>query len=92
MTFLPLFGLPEVSGRRDVPATTRLLSISGTLNLVHVLRPLRWSWQESVSQVSQNLLKVFRPHGVVASLAIHQERLVSTVTKLQRSVSGSNRS
>jgi PAS domain S-box-containing protein len=83
---LPLFGISELSARRDVQTASRLaehlwsFEAGSRLGVLYV-----GAQQDSVSQVSLNLLKRFSDRiGVVASLAIHQERLVNTVTKLQR--------
>lgn len=85
---LPLFGIPEVSprGARDT-ATSHLLADhywtfepGSRLGVLYVGAP-----RESIDSVSFNLLKRFSDRiGVIASLAIQQERLVNSVTKLQR--------
>jgi PAS domain S-box-containing protein len=85
---LPLFGILEISHTKPVRTDTR----------TSVSLP-QWSFepglrlgvlyvggkQQTSDPVSLNLLKRFAERvGVVASLAMQQERLVGTVTKLQR--------
>jgi PAS domain S-box-containing protein len=86
---LPLFGFPEISERgvRDpVGGSGRLVDHNwgfepgSRLGVLYIGAP-----QENVDNVSLNLLRRFADRiGVVASLAAQQERLLSTVTKLQR--------
>lgn len=85
---LPLFGFPEISerGARDVGAGGRLGEHDWTfepgsrLGILYIGAP-----QGTVDNASLNLLRRFADRiGVVASLAAQQERLLSTVTKLQR--------
>ncbi len=82
---LPLFGIPESSPKtgRD---TARLADHYWTFEPGSRLGVLYvGATQGSVDPVSLNLLKRFTDRiGVIASLAIQQERLVNTVTKLQR--------
>src|SRR4030095_6715257 len=82
---LPLFGIPEASPKtsRD---TARLADHYWTFEPGSRLGVLYvGATQGSVDPVSLNLLKRFTDRiGVIASLAIQQERLVNTVTKLQR--------
>ena len=85
---LPLFGIAEVSARprRDAAASSRSPNQYWTFDPGSRLGVLFIGATESnVDGFSLNLLKQFADRvGVVASLAIHQDRLVSTVTKLQR--------
>jgi len=85
---LPLFGISEISAKtgRDVAAASRLRNQYWTFDPGSRLGVLYIGATESnVDPFSLNLLKQFADRvGVVASLAIHQERLVGTVTKLQR--------
>jgi PAS domain S-box-containing protein len=84
---LPLFGIPEMS-----PKSARSGSNSRLSNQYWTFEPgLRLgvlyigAAQANVDPISLNLLKRFADRiGVIASLAIQQDRLVSTVTKLQR--------
>ena len=85
---LPLFGLPEMSskGSRDSGATTPGTDYywnfepGSRLGVLYV-----GARQDAVDDRSLSLLKRFADRiGVVASLAAQQERLVSSVTKLQR--------
>jgi PAS domain S-box-containing protein len=86
---LPLFGFPEISERgvRDaVGGSGRLVDHNWSfepgsrLGVLYIGAP-----QENVDNVSLNLLRRFADRiGVVASLAAQQERLLSTVSKLQR--------
>jgi PAS domain S-box-containing protein len=85
---LPLFGLPEMSsnGGRDSTARTAVTdhywSFEPGLRLGVLYIGAR---QDSVDARSLSLLRRFADRiGVVASLAAQQERLVSSVTKLQR--------
>jgi PAS domain S-box-containing protein len=85
---LPLFGLPEMSakGSRDSGATTPATDYywnfepGSRLGVLYV-----GARQDAVDDRSLSLLKRFADRiGVVVSLAAQQERLVSSVTKLQR--------
>ena len=84
---LPLFGISEISAKtgRDSKATRFPGSYwsfeSGTrLGVLYVAAD-----HDTMDPVSLNLLKRFADRvGVIASLAVHQEKLVNTVTKLQR--------
>jgi PAS domain S-box-containing protein len=85
---LPLFGFPGISesGVRDVGGGGRLGEHDWTfdpgsrLGVLYIGAP-----HGSIDDVSLNLLRRFTDRiGVVASLATQQERLLSTVTKLQR--------
>src|SRR5260370_20007306 len=85
---LPLFGLPEMSsnGGRDSTARTAVTdhywSFEPGLRLGVLYIGAR---EDSVDSRSLSLLRRFADRiGVVASLAAQQERLVSSVTKLQR--------
>ena len=85
---LPLFGFPGISesGVRDVGGGGRLGEHDWTFEPGSRLGVLYiGASQENVDNVSLNLLRRFADRiGVVASLAAQQERLLSTVTKLQR--------
>ncbi len=85
---LPLFGIPEVSPKtgRDTSASTFLADHYWTFEPGSRLGVLYLGAnRETVDPVSLNLLKRFADRiGVIASLAIQQERLVNSVTKLQR--------
>jgi PAS domain S-box-containing protein len=85
---LPLFGISEISAKpgRDKTAGSRHPNQFWTFDPGLRLGVLYiGATEENVEPFSLNLLKQFADRvGVVASLAIHQERLVSTVTKLQR--------
>ncbi len=85
---LPLFGIAEISTKkaRDVAAGSRLRAQYWTFDSGTRLGVLYVGAKENaVDPVSLKLLKLFADRiGVIASLAVHQERLVSTVTKLQR--------
>ena len=86
---LPLFGISEISPktRSDSNSGRRLPSQSywsfdpgARLGILYV-----GATRENVDPLSLSLLKRFADRiGVIASLAIHQEKLVNTVTKLQR--------
>lgn len=90
---LPLFGISEITtkGSRDSSSSSRLPG--------HVPEHAYWSFdpgsrlgvlyvganRDTIDPLSLSLLKRFADRiGVIASLAIHQEKLVGTVTKLQR--------
>jgi len=85
---LPLFGIPEVSPKtgRDTATSPRLADHYWTFEPGSRLGVLYiGAIQETMDPVSFNLLKRFADRiGVIASLAIQQERLVNSVTKLQR--------
>src|SRR5882724_2992833 len=82
---LPLFGFPEMSekdGRDGASASRHYWSFEpgSRLGVLYIGAP-----HGNVDDVSLNLLRRFADRiGVVASLATQQERLLSTVTKLQR--------
>ena len=85
---LPLFGISEISPTRsrDSRSTARLpghfwtFDPGARLGVLYV-----GADRETVDPFSLNLLKRFADRvGIIASHAIHQEKLVSTVTKLQR--------
>ena len=85
---LPLFGISEVSpkGARDATADSRLPANYWTFDPGARLGVLYvGATENSLDPISLKLLKRFADRvGVIASLAIHQERLLNTVTKLQR--------
>ncbi|HKG78660.1 MAG TPA: ATP-binding protein [Pyrinomonadaceae bacterium] len=86
---LPLFGISEISTRSrrgDTGGGSRLPAHYWTFDQGSRLGVLYVGASEnSIDPVSLNLLKRFADKiGIIASLAIHQERLVNTVTKLQR--------
>jgi PAS domain S-box-containing protein len=84
---LPLFGLSEISTRRgDTGGNSRFPAHYWTFDQGSRLGVLYIGANEnSIDPVSLNLLNRFADKvGIIASLAIHQERLVNTVTKLQR--------
>jgi PAS domain S-box-containing protein len=85
---LPLFGTSEISPKttRDVTRTSRLPGHYWTFDPGSRLGVLYVGGdRDAIDPVSLNLLKRFADRvGVIASLAIHQEKLVGTVTKLQR--------
>lgn len=85
---LPLFGISEISARprRDAVLGARVPNQYWTFDPGSRLGVLFIGASESnVDAFSLNLLKQFADRvGVVASLAIQQERLLSTVAKLQR--------
>lgn len=86
---LPLFGISEISSKtsRDSVSSQRLAGDSywgfdpgARLGVLYV-----GANRDSCDPLSLSLLKRFADRiGVIASLAIHQEKLVNTVTKLQR--------
>jgi len=85
---IPLFGLPEISSKsiRDTTPKSRLADHYWTFEpgtrfgVLYVAAD-----QAGIDPHSLGLLKRFADRlGVVASLAIHQERLVTNVTKLQK--------
>ena len=80
---LPLFGISEIPSR---PGTVRAnnqywgFEPGARMGVLYV-----GANQETIDSESFTLIKRFAERiGIVASLASHQERLVSTVTKLQR--------
>jgi PAS domain S-box-containing protein len=84
---LPLFGISEISTRRgDTGGNSRFPAHYWTFDQGSRLGVLYIGANEnSIDPVSLNLLNRFADKvGIIASLAIHQERLVNTVTKLQR--------
>ncbi len=86
---LPLFGISEISTksrRGDTGGSSRFPAHYWTFDQGSRLGVLYVGANEnSIDPVSLNLLKRFADKvGIIASLAIHQERLVNTVTKLQR--------
>ena len=85
---LPLFGISEISKkpRRDVTVDSRLpdpywtFDPGSRLGVLYVGAP-----ETAIDPITLKLLKRFADRiGVIFSLALHQERLVNTVTKLQR--------
>jgi PAS domain S-box-containing protein len=85
---LPLFGiseLPPKTGGRE-PSTPRLEGQYWTFERGTRLGVLYAATdRDALDQYSYDLLRRFSERiGIVASLATHQERLVTTVTKLQR--------
>lgn len=80
---VPLFGISEVAARSGASRSTNQFwnfQPGARLGVLYV-----GANQEAVDSESLTLLKRFAERiGIVASLATHQERLVSTVTKLQR--------
>jgi PAS domain S-box-containing protein len=84
----PLFGISEISPTRSrdskggprLPGHYWTFDPGSRLGVLYV-----GADRESVDPLSLNLLKRFADRvGIIASLAMHQEKLVSTVTKLQR--------
>jgi PAS domain S-box-containing protein len=80
---VPLFGISEITSR---PGAVRAnnqywtFEAGARMGVLYV-----GANQESIDLESLTLIKRFAERiGIVASLAAHQERLVSTVTKLQR--------
>ena len=84
----PLFGISEISPTRgrDSRSASRLPGHFWTFDPGSRLGVLYvGADRETVDPLSLNLLKRFADRvGIITSLAIHQEKLVSTVTKLQR--------
>jgi PAS domain S-box-containing protein len=84
---LPLFGISEISPTRGnskggsrLPGQYWSFDPGSRLGVLYV-----GADRETVDPLSLNLLKRFSDRlGIIASLAIHQEKLVNTVTKLQR--------
>ena len=83
---LPLFGISEISTRTGRDAPARVQANYWTFDPGARLGVLYVGAKESALEpITLKLLKRFADRvGVIASLAIHQERLVNTVTKLQR--------
>ena len=84
----PLFGISEISTTRGrdsrngprLPGQYWTFDPGSRLGVLYV-----GASRDAVDPLSLNLLKRFADRvGIIASLAIHQEKLVSTVTKLQR--------
>jgi PAS domain S-box-containing protein len=84
----PLFGISEISPTRgrDAKSGPRLPGHFWTFDPGSRLGVLYvGADRATVDPLSLNLLKRFADRiGIIASLAMHQEKLVSTVTKLQR--------
>lgn len=86
---LPLFGISEISPKnrtdsnsgRRVPGHSYWSFDPGSrLGILYVAAN-----RDAIDPLSLSLLKRFADRiGIIASLAIHQEKLVNTVTKLQR--------
>ena len=80
---VPLFGISEISSRPGavrVPTQYWAFEPGARMGVLYV-----GANQETLDSESLTLIKRFAERiGIVASLAAHQERLVSTVTKLQR--------
>jgi PAS domain S-box-containing protein len=85
---LPLFGISEISPTRGreprtgprLPGQFWTYDPGSRLGVLYV-----GADRNAIDPLSLNLLKRFADRvGIIASLAIHQEKLVSTVTKLQR--------
>ncbi|HEY4423981.1 MAG TPA: ATP-binding protein [Pyrinomonadaceae bacterium] len=80
---VPLFGISEITSRPGavrVPTQYWAFEPGARMGVLYV-----GANQEMLDSESLTLLKLFAERiGIVASLAAHQERLVGTVTKLQR--------
>jgi len=80
---VPLFGISELTSRPGavrVPTQYWAFEPGARMGVLYV-----GANQETLDSESLTLLKRFAERiGIVASLAAHQERLVTTVTKLQR--------
>jgi PAS domain S-box-containing protein len=85
---LPLFGIAEISPKigRDAAAGSLLgdhywtFEPGSRLGVLYV-----GAYKDSIDPIALKLLKRFADRvGVIASLAIQQERLVNSITKLQR--------
>jgi PAS domain S-box-containing protein len=81
---LPLFGISEISPKKiagsRLPSQYWTFDPGSRLGVLYI-----GATKNNIDPFALNLLKQFADRvGVIASLAIHQERLVSTVTKLQR--------
>ena len=85
---LPLFGISEIGPRsgRDARAGSRIRANYWTFDPGARLGVMYVGANENAQDpISLKLLKRFADRvGVIASLAIHQDRLINTVTKLQR--------
>ena len=85
---LPLFGISEISKkpRRDASMDSRLPAHYWTFDPGSRLGVLYvGASQDAIPPITLKLLKRFADRiGLMSSLAIHQERLVNTVAKLQR--------
>src|ERR1044071_2022415 len=79
---VPLFGIAEVGPRSGVRPTNQYWTFEQGARMGVLYIGVN---QDSADAESVTLIKRFAERiGIVASLATHQERLVSTVTKLQR--------
>jgi PAS domain S-box-containing protein len=79
---VPLFGIAEVGPRPGVRPTNQYWTFEPGARMGVLYLGVN---QDSADDESVTLIKRFAERiGIVASLATHQERLVSTVTKLQR--------
>jgi len=79
---VPLFGIAEVGPRSGVRPTNQYWTFEPGARMGVLYIGVN---QDSADAESVTLIKRFAERiGIVASLATHQERLVSTVTKLQR--------
>src|ERR1044072_1303516 len=79
---VPLFGIAEVGPRPGVRPSNQYWTFEPGARLGVLYVGVN---QETLDAESLTLIKRFAERiGIVASLATHQERLVSTVTKLQR--------
>ena len=79
---VPLFGIAEVGPRPGVRPTNQYWTFEPGARMGVLYIGVN---QDSADAESVTLIKRFAERiGIVASLATHQERLVSTVTKLQR--------
>jgi PAS domain S-box-containing protein len=79
---VPLFGIAEVGPRTGVRPTNQYWTFEpgARMGVLYI-----GANQDAVDAESVTLIKRFAERiGIVASLATHQERLVGTVTKLQR--------
>jgi PAS domain S-box-containing protein len=79
---IPLFGISEITSRPGAARTNQYWAFEpgARMGVLYV-----GANQESIDSESLTLLKRFAERiGIVASLAAQQERLVGTVTKLQR--------
>ena len=80
---IPLFGISEITSRPGTRTTASqywTFEPGARMGVLYV-----GATQEKIESESLTLIKRFAERiGIVASLAGHQERLVSTVTKLQR--------
>lgn len=81
---LPLFGISEIAPKKiagsRLPSQYWTFDPGSRLGVLYI-----GATENNIDPFALNLLKQFADRvGVIASLAIHQERLISTVTKLQR--------